>query len=133
MTVPAEKGDARNLTNTAAVMERDPAWSPDGKTIAYFSDESGEYALHLRQPERHGRSEEDHAWDKAFYFRAALVARQQEDRIPGQPLRISGTWTSSRKPVMVDKDYYAVGNGLRPAWSPDSKWLAYSKHARRAT
>ncbi|HEY7543558.1 MAG TPA: protease, partial [Blastocatellia bacterium] len=48
VTVPAEKGDARNLTNTTGVMERDPAWSPDGRWIAYFSDESGEYALHLR-------------------------------------------------------------------------------------
>ncbi|MEP6705426.1 MAG: protease, partial [Acidobacteriota bacterium] len=48
ISVPADKGDARNLTNTTGVMERDPAWSPDGKWIAYFSDESGEYALHLR-------------------------------------------------------------------------------------
>src|SRR5207245_3160986 len=48
LTVPAEKGDARNLTNSSSVMERDPPWSPDGKTIAYFSDEGGEYALHIR-------------------------------------------------------------------------------------
>src|SRR5215510_10930875 len=48
ISVPAEKGDARNLTNTTGVAERDPSWSPDGKWIAYFSDESGEYALHLR-------------------------------------------------------------------------------------
>ena len=47
ITVPAEKGDPRNLTNSPGVMERDPQWSPDGKTIAYLSDESGEYALHL--------------------------------------------------------------------------------------
>jgi tricorn protease len=47
LTVPAEKGDIRNLTRTTAAVERDPAWSPDGKSIAYFSDESGEYALHI--------------------------------------------------------------------------------------
>jgi tricorn protease len=47
ISVPAEKGDARNLTHSTAVMERDAAWSRDGKSIAYFSDESGEYALHI--------------------------------------------------------------------------------------
>ena len=55
VTVPAEKGDPRNLTRTPGVMERDPAWSPDGKWIAYFSDESGEYALHIREQDGKGK------------------------------------------------------------------------------
>ena len=45
VTVPAEKGDARNLTNTTGAHERSPAWSPDGSQIAYISDASGEYEL----------------------------------------------------------------------------------------
>ncbi len=48
LTVPAEKGDIRNLTSSPAAAERDPAWSPDGQSVAYFSDESGEYQLHIR-------------------------------------------------------------------------------------
>src|SRR5204863_3110276 len=48
VTVPAEKGEPRNITSTPGVMERTPAWSPDGKSIAYLSDESGEYALHIK-------------------------------------------------------------------------------------
>ena len=48
VTVPAEKGDYRNLTQTTGVNEGWPAWSPDGKTIAYISDASGENAIHIR-------------------------------------------------------------------------------------
>ncbi len=47
LTVPAEKGDIRNLTRTPGAAERDPAWSPDGQFLASFSDASGEYALEL--------------------------------------------------------------------------------------
>src|ERR1700687_2960974 len=69
VAVPAEKGDARNLTNTPSAMERDPAWSPDGKTIAYFSDESGEYALHLRAQDGMGDATKISLGDKpSFYY-----------------------------------------------------------------
>ncbi|NIO83689.1 MAG: peptidase S41, partial [Candidatus Aminicenantes bacterium] len=54
ITVPAEKGDPRNLTNTTGVHERFPVWSPDGKTITYFSDETGEYQLHIQQQDGKG-------------------------------------------------------------------------------
>jgi len=47
LTVPVKNGPIRNITNTPGVMERSPAWSPDGQSIAYFSDESGLYHLHV--------------------------------------------------------------------------------------
>src|SRR5207237_9619622 len=46
-TIPAEKGDVRNLTNSSSSAERDPAWSPDGKFISYFSDRSGAYRVYI--------------------------------------------------------------------------------------
>ena len=54
ITLPAQKGDAFNLTNTPGVHEVSPAWSPDGKSIAYFSDASGEYALHIKNQDGSG-------------------------------------------------------------------------------
>ena len=58
VTVPAEKGDARNLTNTPGAHERSPAWSPDGTRIAYFSDASGEYELHVAPHDGKGEVDE---------------------------------------------------------------------------
>ncbi|HSK09701.1 MAG TPA: hypothetical protein VK911_08995, partial [Vicinamibacterales bacterium] len=69
VTVPAEKGDPRNITGTPGVMERDPAWSPDGKSIAYFSDEAGEYALHVRPQSGSGDTVKVPLGDKpSIYF-----------------------------------------------------------------
>src|SRR6185295_5028294 len=56
VTVPAAKGDARDLTNTPGAHERFPVWSPDGKSIAFFSDEGGEYALHVRSADGKGKA-----------------------------------------------------------------------------
>src|SRR5437660_1165753 len=54
ITVPMEKGDDRNLTQSVAANDRSPAWSPDGKSIAWFTDESGEYEMRIAQQDGKG-------------------------------------------------------------------------------
>src|SRR5207244_7238449 len=51
------------------IHERAPAWSPDGKTIAYFSDEGGEYQLHLRAADGKGKAKMFHLSGAGFYDR----------------------------------------------------------------
>src|ERR1019366_6886560 len=72
LTVPAEHGDIRNLTNSPAVADRDPAWSPDGKRIAWFSDETGEYALHIREQNGLGDVTRIDLGQPASYFYSAV-------------------------------------------------------------
>src|SRR5688572_892572 len=56
VTVPGEKGDVRNLTQSAGAHDRSPAWSPDGRSIAYFSDASGEYQLYIAPQDGRGET-----------------------------------------------------------------------------
>ncbi len=128
LTVPAEKGDARNLTSSPGVHDRDPAWSPDGKTIAYFSDESGEYELHLRDQSGAGEPRKIRLAEKpVFYF--APVWSPDSAKIAYVDAHL-GIWyvdVEGKKPVLVDRDNRLSGRELAPVWSPDSRWLAYAK------
>ncbi len=127
MTVPAEKGDARNLTNTTGVMEREPVWSPDGQSIAYFSDESGEYALHIRNQDGTGNVQKIPLGDKAFYSTPRWSPDSKKIAYLDNHSHLFYVTLDKAKPVLVETDYYYNGNGLAAAWSPDSQWLTYSK------
>ena len=84
VTVPAEKGDVRNLTQTTGVHERSPVWSPDGTRIAYFSDKSGEYQLFVGAQDGKGEPRALTVEGHGFYEDPGVVARQPEDRLHRQ-------------------------------------------------
>ena len=127
ITVPADKGDPRNLTNTPGVMERDPQWSPDGRSIAYLSDESGEYALHIRP--QTGATEVKKIELKAGFYRAPRFSPDSKKiALVDTFSRLWYVDLDTSKQIEVDQDTYQMRSGdIAGAWSPDSKWLAYSK------
>jgi tricorn protease len=129
LTVPAEKGDIRNLTRTTAVMERDPAWSPDGQWIAYFSDESGEYALHIIDQAGKGPVKKIALSDSpSFYYRPVWSPDGKKIAYNDKHLTLWYVDIEKKTPVRVDTTYYF--NPLFSwdfAWAPDSRWLTYTK------
>jgi tricorn protease len=129
-TVPAEHGDIRNLTHSPAVADRDPAWSPDGKWIAYFSDESGEYELHLRSQD--GLSDVrkiNLGTPPSFYYSPVWSADSKKIVYSDKALHLWYLEVDGGKPVLVDTNPYETkpGSGFDPVWSPDSRWIAYTR------
>jgi len=129
LSVPAEKGDIRNLTSTPSVMERSPAYSPDGKTVAYFSDEGGEYQLHLKDARGMAPARKLQLGDAPNFYQNLKWSPD------GKRLSYSDNrqqlWyidTASGKNTKVDtQTFFGYGGAFDAAWSPDSKWLAYAK------
>ncbi len=129
LSVPAKKGDYRNLTQTSGIMERDPSWSPDGKNIAYFSDESGEYELHIR-PQKGSGQVVRIVLEKnpSFYYAPRWSPDNKKITYVDCHLTLWYVDLEKKKPVRVDRDrFYGGTYDLVPGWSPDSQWLAYTK------
>jgi len=129
LTIPADKGDVRNLTHSATVAERDPAWSPDGKSIAYFSDESGEYALHIIDQTGSGPVKKINLGNPPSFFYGPLWSPDSK-KIAYTDKRLNLWYVDVEKgsPVKVATERYDdPTSSMNHAWSPDSKWLAYTK------
>jgi tricorn protease len=130
LSVPAEKGDPRNLTNSPGVMERDPAWSPDGRWIAYFSGASGEYELHLAPQDGKGEVKKFRIEDKPSFYRGPVWSPDSKRlAFTDAHLKLWVLDVDSGKAAVIDKNRY-WGRPMSPAWSPDSKWIAYTKTLR---
>ena len=127
VTVPAEKGDVRNLTGTTAAHERSPVWSPDGTKLAYFSDESGEYQLHLRSQDGKGPPQIVKVQGHGFYDDPVWSPDSQKLSYTDNSQSIYWVDLKSGKSALVaSQETYTPAPQLRHSWSPDSKWIAYT-------
>ena len=128
-TVPREKGDARNLTDTSSAAERDPAWSPDGKSIAYFSDASGEYQLYIIPQEGIGAKKVIDLGPSPTFFYAPKWSPDSKRILYGdKKINLWYVDVDGGRPVKIDTDNYEdFGPSQHASWSPDGKWVVYLK------
>ena len=127
VTVPAEKGDVRNLTVTSGIHERSPAWSPDGTRIAYFSDKSGEYQLFVQSQDGKGEPRALTVEGHGFYEDPVWAPDSQ--RISYTDNSQSIYWVdlqTGKSKKVASQQTYTPASLVHHAWSPDSKWLAYT-------
>ena len=126
VTVPAEKGDARNLTNTTSWHERSPAWSPDGQQLAYFSDEGGEYSLRIVGQDGRAPVRTIKVQGNGFYTSPAFSPDGKRLSYVDNSQSLYWVDLDSGVSTRIDGHRVYTPQGISPhAWSPDSRWIAY--------
>ncbi|MFN2598237.1 MAG: acetyl-CoA synthetase, partial [Pyrinomonadaceae bacterium] len=125
-TAPAKEGEVRNLTDSQGVRELAPAWSPDGRWVAYLSDRSGEYEIYVKPSD--GAGAERRVTTDGDVWRFAPVWSPDSTMIAygdkRERLRVvnvaTGQTTDVDRGRHNDITYYS--------WAPDSRWIAYTKN-----
>src|SRR6185437_11750717 len=135
-SVPAEHGPVLDLTNSSGVFERSPAWSPDGKTIAYWSDRSGEYELTVRPADGSAPERKITSYGPGFRYQLFWSPDSRKLAFVDQTMTIRIVDVATGATTTVDRNLYMFQGALdafAPSWSADSRWLAYSKDTERNT
>ncbi|MDQ3415153.1 MAG: PDZ domain-containing protein [Verrucomicrobiota bacterium] len=128
-TVPAEKGDYRNITQSPGAHDRDPVWSPDGAQLAWLSDASGEYQLMLGEPTGVTTPRAIPLPSSAFFSEPAWSPDGTRIVLQDNHQNLWAVEVASGTATKIDTDNYP--DPLRDfdaAWSPDSRWVTYSKN-----
>jgi tricorn protease len=130
-TIPAEKGDVRNLSRSSGSAEIAPAWSPDGKYISYFSDRSGEYKLIVETQDGLAPPREIALPKPTHYYTPSWSPDSKKLLYTDTNLKVWVMDIASGQAKIVGNDPWMVpARTLNPAWSPDSKWVAYSSRLK---
>jgi tricorn protease len=127
-TVPTDKGDYRNLTQSPGAHDRSPVWSPDGTQLAWLSDASGEYQLMLGDPAGVAKPRAIALPSTAFFSAPAWSPDGKQILLQDNHLNLWSIEAASGQAAKIETDLYAdPARQFDASWSPDSRWIVYSK------
>ncbi|MEM7708383.1 MAG: PDZ domain-containing protein [Pseudomonadota bacterium] len=126
VTVPAKKGFPKAVTESPGVHDRSPAWSPDGASLAWFSDQGGEYGLHI-QSMPDGETRRIELDGAGFYFDPVWSPDSQQLAFRDNALALHLLDVAKGTVVKIGQEpVYSPVITLTYSFSPDSRWLAYT-------
>lgn len=129
-SVPAENGFVKNMTRSSGNAERYPAWSPDGSSIAYWSDQSGEYELWVTDPAKENSAKKISSFGPGFRYNLYWSPDSKKIAFIDKAMMIKIYDLATGQTADVDKGMRMMHGpleGFSCNWSPDSRWLTYSR------
>lgn len=129
-SVPAENGPVINLTQSSGVAERYPAWSPDGKQVAYWSDKSGEYELTVRDLSNGNVEKKLTSYGPGYRYQLFWSPNSKMVAFVDKAMVVSIYDLEKNRTLRVDKEKALFQGGLQnftASWSPDSRYLTFAK------
>ena len=129
-SLPAKNGTPRNLNRTSGIAEREPSWSPDGKWITYFSDESGENELVIRPADGQGKPETVTSMGPGYRYQPVWSPDSRWMVFTDHESKFYLFNIDQRQVRYFDRVNITGWGSDVPSqfnWSSDSQWLTYTK------
>jgi len=130
-TVPAEHGPVLNLSRSSGTAERYVTWSPDGKSVAYWSDKSGEYELTVRAADGTGEERKLTSMGAGFRYAPQWSPDSKKVAFADQNMRFYLYDFDRNRVTRIDSSAVWMGHGalanMAFNWSSDSRWLTYAR------
>ncbi len=124
-SLPAKKGSPRNMTRTSGTAERMPSWSPDGRWIAFFSDQTGEYELFVMQSDGRGETRQLTNDGKAYRYDPVWSPDSKHVVFTDKAGHVFLHTIASEETQLVETEPFAQRPDV--SWSHDSAWITYAR------
>ena len=127
---PAEEGIIYNLSQASGSREKNPAWSPDGKKVVFLSDKSVEEELYLVDPSG-GVWKQLTKGNIGFKMQPVWSPDSKYLIYHDKFMRLNLVDAATGEVSLIDQSEFDDAWerwGIQDySWSPDSRWVAYSK------